>query len=409
MKIPRVLVAVFTQATNIGGSSVTIDLTKYLEAELCYLVADVVEPASAVFTGVRPHPDVIVNPLRGKPHMRVGHTTWTHFWDRNRDVYRDWWWLLRQQRQIARWRPDVVCSMTTLMHRADIFFVHLLRAQSYLESYGYASTMSEKVMQRLDLKERQMLAVERQNMRSENHHFVMVSSLATKNALQTHYGIPDERIVLIRNAIDVDRFHMPSERDRVLARTKLGIRPDQPVVLFVGRSPERKGVDYLIDAIDAAPPGTVLLLAGFDRNSYVERLVRHSRSDVRLVGEVTTEELISTYFPVADLFALPSRVEPYGGVILEAMACGVPPVVTPQCGAAEIIATGETGFVLQGDNVSRELSELFHQALNQRNSLRIMGDAARRAMELAPSWKAQSERLAELVDRIRHDGLYRHG
>lgn len=395
---PRVLVSTFLLASDMGGSSVTIDLTKHLDADLRYVVAEAWESPQAIFAGISPTPEVIVNPHRSKPHMRAGSLSWRELWNRNWDIHRDALWIRRQQRFVRQWSPDVVCSMTTLMKRADIFVVHFLRAQSFLETYGYSSTLSDKLIQRLDLKERHTLSLERENMKKENHRYIMVSSEATKRALQEHYDVPDSRIVIIRNAVDDQYFAKPSPAKKAAAREKLGIRPDETVVLFVGRSPERKGIDYLISAVESTGRSNLrILLVGFKDNRYVNDLLKKTRSSFTLVGEVSICELSTVYYAAADLFVLPSRVEPYGGAVLEAMACGVPPIVTPQVGAAEIIRHGETGFVLPGEHPRQELADLLCQLLDSRHTLDRLGVAARANIEQSLSWKEQCAKLNGLV------------
>lgn len=399
---PHVLVAVFLQATNVGGSDATISLTKHLRAELTYLIAESRDPVPVAFSGVTPLPNVIHNPLKSKPHMRVGAMTWRQFWYRNQNIYKDVRWLRDQQRIVQRVQPDVVCSMTTMMRRADLFFVQFLRAESFLRTYGYTPTQAERLMQFLDLKERHMLMLERENMKAENHRFIVVTSLATKRAVQTHYRIPDERIILVRNAIDTNIFTPSADiHERNRTREQLGLSPDDFAVLFVGRSPERKGIDILLTALHRiANNNIVAILVGFDDNPYVTNILKTLNIRTIFVGEVPTAELVTTYYGTADVFVLSSRVEPYGGVILEAMACGLPVVVSQYCGAAEVIDHDRTGFVLTADDTISELAQILAELQRDPDRRRVVGAEAHQEMITARDWRTQSHIIQGLVDMI---------
>lgn len=347
MSIPRVLVAVFQQAVNVGGSDATISLTQHLDADLTYLVADIVAPAQEAFAR-DPVPRVIHNRLRPKPHMKVGTTSCRTLLERNWDLYRDALWLYRQERIVNQVSADVTCSMTSLLLDADIFVVQFLRAASYQNFYGVEPDRATRTLHALDLKEWFTLWTERQNMKRRNHRALVVTSEAMRRTVLEHYDVDPDRIVLVRNAIDTQVFHPPaSPMDRAEARKRLGIGPSAFVVLFVGRSPERKGIDTALHAFSRMQTERVkqCVLVGFSDNAVVRDLVAEHGIAPLILGEVSRPLLTETVYPAADVLVLPSRFEPYGGVILEAMASALPVVVSPQCGAAEIIVkTAQDSF-----------------------------------------------------------------
>jgi glycosyltransferase involved in cell wall biosynthesis len=98
----------------------------------------------------------------------------------------------------------------------------------------------------------------------------------------------------------------------------------------------------------------------------------------------------------AELFVLPSLEDGFGFVAAEALACGLPAVVTDQCGAAEWVRPGETGWVVPAGDVN-SLARILDVALSHRSRLRSMGEAARSAAEC---------RVPELAFRQLADWFY---
>lgn len=119
---------------------------------------------------------------------------------------------------------------------------------------------------------------------------------------------------------------------------------------------------------------------------------------VRWLGVLPQVEL-PRYYGAADVFVLPSRYELFGIVMLEAMACGVPVVATRFGGLAEVIAHGETGFLVDPTDTT-ELAEAI-EALVCNGELRgEMGRRARRAVEERYSWDASARLHEELYRRL---------
>jgi phosphatidylinositol alpha-1,6-mannosyltransferase len=186
--------------------------------------------------------------------------------------------------------------------------------------------------------------------------------------------------------VDVARFH-PGAGGAAL-RERLGIGPDRPLIVCVGRIVARKGQDTLVHAMPtvlARVPEALLLIVG--DGPYRKRIealaaTLNLRSAVRFTGSVPSADL-PAYFDAADVFAMPCRArlhgleaEAWGIVFLEAQASGVPVVVGNSGGAPESCIPGETGFVV--DPVNRdEVAERLVALLND-DALRAgMGKAAR--------------------------------
>ncbi len=130
---------------------------------------------------------------------------------------------------------------------------------------------------------------------------------------------------------------------------------DHPFILGLGRLVPKKGFDVLVNAfgnIAASFPNHQLIIAGDGpERSKLESLIEKLSLErkVTLLGRVTHEKALSL-FKSCDLFVLPSRKEPFGIVLLEAMAAGAPIVATEVGGVTEIIKSGYNGLLVKSDN-----------------------------------------------------------
>lgn len=153
------------------------------------------------------------------------------------------------------------------------------------------------------------------------------------------------RVVAIPNGIDLKRFVVPSEQERNAARGRFHLGEDERVVTFIGHEFLRKGLLELIDAMAMVPGDVVLLVAGGesqDRGRF-ERAADAAgvRSRVRFLGPIVD---VTALLAATDVFCIPSRYETVPMVALEALACGVPTVVSEHCPAKAFI-TPSSGAV----------------------------------------------------------------
>ena len=409
---PSMLISLFSLGANAGGSRATLELSSRLSSDVSYLVADPAEgltsPLLANPAGLRP-PSITVNRLRPKPHVRPGTATARELVRRNLDLAADLAWVRRQDRLAAESSVDLVCSMTTLMHRADVFWVHFLRAQAVEQTYGISVSRADALLRRIDLKERHLLRLERVNLKPANHRLVVAPSRRTAADLAFHYGIDPAGVAVVHNGVDDTVFTPPTAGVRARARARLGLAGDDVLALFVGRSPERKGLEPLVDSaarIRRRDGGRRLRLAfaGFADTDYAHRLLAGQEIGAFVPGELDQDVLRHDWYAAADLLVLPSMVEPFGLVALEAMACGVPAAVSDVAGAAEVISDRETGIILDSTRLGAELDALFADALDGRLDLAAMGAAARCDVATRLSWTSQATHLQIRLDELAATG-----
>lgn len=175
-----------------------------------------------------------------------------------------------------------------------------------------------------------------------------------------HYGIPEDRIFILPNTPDIDFFtseSTQSRRQKSEVKRELGLE-EESLICFVGKFVRRKRVDLLLSAFrrlktdaDGADVGLVLAGDGPERGRLQAMVREQAIPNVHFVGFQQPHDLPRVY-AVSDLFVLPSVYETWGVVVNEAMACGLPVVVTNQVGAAgDIVKDGKNGYIVPVDDV----------------------------------------------------------
>jgi glycosyltransferase involved in cell wall biosynthesis len=179
--------------------------------------------------------------------------------------------------------------------------------------------------------------------RTEVAAFAAVSAFTRNQWVQS--GLPPATVRVIHNGIDPATFHPPTPDQRAAIRHELGLRDDETVVGYVGRIDLLKGIEELIDAhhdVGTAFGPCRLVIAGAptrDAADEGERLVARLRAksgaDVLWLGK---RDDVARLYHAFDLFAMPSRWdEPFGLVLIEAMASGVPVIAGRRGGVPEIL------------------------------------------------------------------------
>ncbi len=192
---------------------------------------------------------------------------------------------------------------------------------------------------------------------------------------------PDVSVSVIPNGVDTEQFHPPPEPRSA----------DGPVrLLFVGRLVHQKGVDVLLNALATLRPDHDLTLTiagdGPDRSTLAQQASELGLTDrVEFLGWVARPDLPDLYRS-ADVFVLPSRDEGMANSLLEAMATGLPVIVTSVPGCAELVPDGTAGTVVAPDAVEplvTALTRLFDDAPLRRQQ----GDAARDVVVVSYGWQ----------------------
>jgi glycosyltransferase involved in cell wall biosynthesis len=205
------------------------------------------------------------------------------------------------------------------------------------------------------------------------------------------------RLAVIPNAIDE-----PLSQNGKIASDVETIISEQPLVLFFGRLSWKKGLDRLLRAFACTPAG-VLAIVGTDDEKFSPQLVKLAAElqiadRVRILPRTVIGAEKEHLFAAAHLFVLPSYSENFGNTVLEAMRRGVPIVVTPEVGAAEIVRTSGAGLVVAGD--LEPLSSAIRLLTADPILARSMGEAGRRHAAAHFTWDHVAAQMEDLYNRV---------
>ncbi|MFH5925474.1 glycosyltransferase family 4 protein [Roseomonas xinghualingensis] len=157
-------------------------------------------------------------------------------------------------------------------------------------------------------------------------------------------GAPADKVMVLRNGVDLEMFHPVI--DRAAARAELGLG-EGPTLLSAGHLIERKGHNHVIEALGMLPGHTLVVVGeGPERGALQDLARRLGVADrVRLLGACPHYRM-PLYYTAADVLVLASSREGWANVLLEAMACGTPVVASPAWGSREAVRAPEAGLVL---------------------------------------------------------------
>lgn len=199
---------------------------------------------------------------------------------------------------------------------------------------------------------RYVCAAERSMFQHPRLRAVICNSQMVATEIRRYFSIATEKLHVIYSGVDLEHFH-PRHRGamREAARRELGFSNGDIVFSFVGSGFARKGLATAIDALAATGCDAMkLVVAGQDRAAakFVARAGRAGVGDrtVLLGGR----EDVRFVYAASDCFILPTRYDPFPNAALEALAMGVPVIVSNQCGAAELVSPGFNGWVCETDS-----------------------------------------------------------
>jgi UDP-glucose:(heptosyl)LPS alpha-1,3-glucosyltransferase len=273
---------------------------------------------------------------------------------------------------------------------------HIYRAgegchRAYLESRDRRSSRG--------LYHRVLLALERRVF--ERTPWIVAIAQAGKREIEAMYQVSPERVAVIYNGVDLERFH-PRNREmhRAAARVEAGLPAGAWTAIFVGSGFDRKGLATAIEALaQMKDRETRLAVAGKGDAAQYRAL-----ADRLGVGERVTwlgpRPDLERWYAAADACVLPSRYEPFGNVHLEALASGLPVVASAKAGGSELIRPGLNGAIVDPRDaraVAGALAEL--RDANPGRAASMV--AAARASAEPFTYRAQAEAFARLYGECR--------
>ena len=226
---------------------------------------------------------------------------------------------------------------------------------------------------------------------------ISANSQKTRRDLVQFYGADDAKIQVIYNGVDSTRFTSANTRYRNAVRQRYNIPGDALVVLFVGEY-KRKGLATVIRAVGRLQDKRVHLLAVGKGDTLHYQTLAASAGIENQVTFAGPSRAIEQVFGTADMFAFPTYYEPFGMVITEAMASGLPVITSRSAGASEMITDGETGLLIDQPGNPEELSRKMALLLADPPLCKDMGARARPAVS-GYSWSHVAEDTLRLYHR----------
>jgi UDP-glucose:(heptosyl)LPS alpha-1,3-glucosyltransferase len=217
---------------------------------------------------------------------------------------------------------------------------------------------------------------------------VLVLSEAEQERIVRHYGTSASRMHLLPAGIDRRRFQATAGEPRVRAsiRKELGIAEDHLMMLMVGSSFKTKGVDRALRAMASLPTPirrqSRLVIVGHGHAAPFQRIARWLDLSDHVVFTGGRDD-VARFYRSADLLLHPARTETAGHTLLEAMLCGLPVLVTENCGYSMHVQRAKAGLICPDPFRQSDLNRLLLQML---------------PLEARRTWKQNAIRYCRAVD-----------
>ena len=253
---------------------------------------------------------------------------------------------------------------------------------------------------------------------AEASAIIAVSHGMRRDILRCYPFLDEARVSVVHNGIDLERWQPVDDRDTVRS---LGIDPDRPSIVFVGRITRQKGLTYLLRAAAMLPTDVQLVLcAGAPDTPEILAEVQAGvsalqgeRSGIVWLDRLLSQHELSAVLTQATTFVCPSVYEPLGIVNLEAMACSAPVVGTATGGIPEVIDDGVTGRLVpieqlddgtgtpvDPDKFVADLTATLIEVVSDPAAAKRMGEAGRLRAERDFSWTSIAQRTRQIYESL---------
>ena len=275
---------------------------------------------------------------------------------------------------------------------------------------GEAEAIRSEPYSRLNSNEKFMvsfnwfLRIFEERMLKRSNRIIAVSEF-TRRELHRYYKISENRIHVIHNGVDTNKFKPTSNKQK--AKQELGFQPDDITILSVGRLYARKGLFTLIESI----PNVVkyfkkakFIVSGKGQSDELKKLIDHAtrlgvRDNIIFTGYFPDKKLPQLY-QAADVFAFSTFYEHHPFAVLEALSTGLPVVTTHVGGIPETIENGKNGFLCQPFNPEEFSSRILYFLEHPADS-REMSFQARKTVEERFDWRL----IVHKVQKVYNDAL----
>ncbi len=294
------------------------------------------------------------------------------------NLWRDWGFERAVTREIARTKANLVQSHERLLC-CDIYRAGDGVHASWLEERLRGASALKRLRVSANPWHRYTLKRERALFLSPWLRAVICNSKMVRDEIKTRFGLSDDRLPVIYNAVDAVIFSPDLAQHRTRIRELHGIRSDALVFLLVGSGYERKGVATAMQALAQLSESSNLIVVGRDRNINSYQRLAQRVGVAQRVTFAGAQVDPRPYFGAADAFVLPSIYDPFPNAALEAMACALPVITSTKSGAAELVAEHDAGLVCPSRDAPALAAHM--RTLLDSDTRARLGANARRAVE----------------------------
>jgi starch synthase len=239
---------------------------------------------------------------------------------------------------------------------------------------------------------------------------IAVSEGSRRDVLSAYPDLDESKVHVVHNGIDSEFYRPDTSRD---VMDRLGVDPNRPSAVFVGRITRQKGVPHLLRAaLHFDESVQLVLLAGAadtpelkaETDDAIEAL-RASRDGVHVVSEMLPREEVRQVLTHGTVFVCPSVYEPLGIVNLEAMACETAVVASDVGGIPEVVVDGETGTLVhydatRPDDFEADLADAVNEVVRDRDLATAMGRSGRRRAVTDFGWDTAAKKTIAIYDAV---------
>lgn len=294
-------------------------------------------------------------------------------------LWREWGFAKRAEKIIRTLQVDIVQSQVRLVG-CDVYRAGGGVHREWLRQRDRVSSIFRRYLTKFSAYHLYKLSSEKKLYADERLKAVICNSHMVGGEIKHYFGVPDEKIYIIYNAVNLKRFNSDANTEqRESLRKKLGIANDKTVFLFVGSGYERKGLSILLECISELSADCCLLVVGKEPRirKYYRKCKRLNIADRVIFAGLQKD--IAPYYAAADGFVLPTLYDAFANSVLEAMAASLPVITSLKCGAVDIIDNGRNGFVC--DSLDKQMILGYMNKLRDPESRKLIGNEARKTVE----------------------------
>src|SRR5665647_3306835 len=233
---------------------------------------------------------------------------------------------------------------------------------------------------------------------------IIAVSHFTKWELTNYYRIPESKIRVIHNGVDVKKFQPAQDKRKVKA--ELGFNPDDLAIVSVGRLYARKGLFTLIESMPAVIkrfPNAKFIISGKGQSDEMRKLIAHAEKlgvkDYIVFTGYYPDKKLPKLYQAADVFAFSTFYEHHPFAVLEALSTGLPVVTTNVGGIPETISDGKDGFMCQPFN-PKQFSDRILYLLEHPAAAQEMAFQARKTIEERFDWRIIVKKVLAVYNEV---------